>query len=82
MITGGVLCRPPLTHSYPQWEPPDSDPYAPAEEYVQTWTGRMRIVRNRRRMRKLKRRGVPLMDFVSTVGTGSDHVTAWAWFIE
>lgn len=64
----------PLPHTYPQWEPPMDDPTAPIEEYVETWCGRMRIVRNRRRKRLLQRRGVPMMKLPSGEG--------WAWFVD
>lgn len=78
-----------LTHVYPQWGPPESDETAPPEEYVEHWYGSMRIVRSRKRMRVLKRRGVPLMDLrVRDRASGayiacedkSAHV--WAWFVE
>lgn len=72
-----------LVHNYPF---PDLDDAGNDRE---VWTGSMRIVRNRRRMRLLKRRGVPLMDLrVRDRATGayiacedkSAHV--WAWFVE
>lgn len=70
------MTRPALTHVYPQWTPPVDDPTAPIEEYVEVFIGRMRIVRNRRRMRLLKRRGVPMWDSLETPGR------AWLWFTE
>lgn len=71
-----TMTHPALQHSYPQWEPPETDPYAPIEEYREVWCGRMRIVRNRKRARKLKRRGVPMWDLRER----GRH--AWAWFVE
>lgn len=86
-----VRGRTPLQHSYPRWvvdreEFGDTDPR-------EVWAGKMRIVRSRKRMRKLKRRGVPMMH----LGYGSgfdlpgkyafDRETGrrlprgpWAWF--
>lgn len=62
-----------LPHVFPQWEPPEDDPGAPSEDWGQMWYGKMRIV-HRQRARKLRRRGVPLMNL--------RHRNAWAWFVE
>lgn len=66
------MTRPALQHTYPQWEPPEDDPSAPEDEWRETQYGRMRIVRNRRRVRLLKRRGVPMWLICGT----------WCWFVE
>lgn len=66
------MTRAPLQHTYPQWEPPEDDPSAPAEEWRETQRGRMRIVRNRKRVRLLKRRGVPMWLICGV----------WCWFVE
>lgn len=60
----------PLQHSYPVWEWPDDDPGGDLRE---VWCGNMRIVRNRRRARLLRKRGVPML----TVKPGE-----WLWFTE
>jgi hypothetical protein len=74
--------RAPLTHAYPQWQPPEDDPSAPIEELREVWRGQMRIVRNRRRLRKLKRRGVPLMDLRARLVDGYRGPRSMAWFVE
>lgn len=76
------MTRPALIHAYPQWEPPEDEPSAPQEEWRQVWTGRMRIVRNRRRIRKLKRRGVPMMDLRACHADGYHGPLEMAWFVE
>lgn len=68
--------RPPLLHTYPQFEPPEDDPSAPVEDYREVWRGSMRIVRNRKRARLLKRRGVPMWDI------RENGRRMWAWFVE
>lgn len=75
----------PLSHNYPQWEH-DRD----RGEDVLAWGGHMRIVRNRKRARRLKRRGVPLMHLGYGDGTAAQQVRSpkgnlvgfgpWAWF--
>lgn len=65
-----------LVHSYPQWEPPENDPTASIEDYVETWRGKMRIVRSRKRARVLRRRGVPLWDLRER------GKRLWLWFVE
>lgn len=76
------MTRAPLQHSYPQWEAPEDDPSAPEEDLRQVWRGRMRIVRNRRRMRKLRKRGVPLMDLRACNADGYHGPHEWAWFVD
>ena len=66
------MTRKALEHTYPQLDPPEDDPTAPIEDYREVQRGRMRIVRNRHRAAKLRRRGVPLWR------TGR----AWLWFVE
>lgn len=68
------MTRAALTHVYPYWAPPLNDPYAPQEEWSEQVVGRMRIVRNRRRARLLKCRGVPMWF--------NSHERCWMWFIE
>lgn len=65
-----------LVHSYPQWEPPENNPTAPIEDYVETWRGKMRIVRSRKRALVLRRRGVPLWDLRER------GKRIWLWFVE
>ena len=74
--------RSPLVHAYPQWEPPENEPSAPQEEWSQIWTGQMRVVRNRRRIRKLQRRGVPMMDLRARNADGYRGTLCMAWFVE
>jgi hypothetical protein len=76
------MSRKALAHAYPQWQPPDDDPGAPTEDYREVWIGRMRIVRNRRRIRKLKRRGVPMMDLRPRNADGCRGPRCMAWFVE
>lgn len=64
--------RPALQHTYPMWEPPENEPWAPEEDWREVQRGRMRIVRNRKRAAKLRRRGVPLWR----------HGRCWLWFTE
>lgn len=70
--------RAPLKDVYPVWE---TDEFGDDRE---VWHGRMRIVRNRKRMRKLKRRGVMFMDLRAKTGNkhpdGYEGPRAWAWF--
>lgn len=66
------MTRAALQHTYPMWEPREDDPTAPVEEWVEVQRGRMRIVRNRKRVRLLKRRGVPMWLICGT----------WCWFVE
>lgn len=68
----------PLAHTYPAWEPPEDDPSAPPEEYREVWHGLMRIVRNPRRAKLLRRRGVPLWKQEATASTRR----CWFWFTE
>jgi hypothetical protein len=66
-----------LQHVYPQWEPPEDDP---SGEIREVWRGIMRIVRSRRRMLKLRKRGVAILH----LGVGPDRPGAsgpWAWFV-
>jgi hypothetical protein len=70
--------KPPLIDVLPSWE---TDEFGDDRE---VWHGRMRIVRNRKRMRKLKRRGVMFMDLRAKTGNkhpdGYEGPRAWAWF--
>jgi len=66
------MSRAPLLHTCPQWEPPEDDPSAPESEWSEVQRGRLRIVRNRRRVRLLKRRGVPMWQICGV----------WCWFVE
>lgn len=66
------MTRAALVHTYPHWAPPEDDPGAPQEEWIQVQHGRMRPVRNRRRVRLLKRRGVPMWEICGV----------WCWFVE
>jgi hypothetical protein len=70
--------RAPLRDVYPVWE---TDEHGDERE---VWYGNMRIVRNRKRMRKLKRRGVMFMDLRAKTGNkhpdGFEGPRAWAWF--
>lgn len=76
------MTRPALVHVYPQWEPPEDDPTAPPEEWRETWRGSGRIVRNARRARLLRKRGVPLWDLRENGGHGGGSPRAWYWFTE
>ena len=58
MATTSHTATTPLQHVYPQWETPGDDPYG---DERQVWRGEMRIV-HAKRARKLRRRGVPLMN--------------------
>lgn len=73
------MTRAALVHAFPQWLPPEDEPGAPLDDYREVWTGRMRLVCNRRRARLLRRRGVPLMDTGERTKTGRK---VWAWFVE
>lgn len=64
-----------LIHVYPQWESYDG-------EDREIWSGKMRIVRNRRRIRKLHKRGVPMMDLRSLKSQGYVGARQSAWFVE
>jgi len=66
------MTRPALQHTYPQWEPPEDEPYAPSEDYREVQRGQTRIVRNPKRARLLRKRGVPMWP----VREG------WLWFVE
>lgn len=68
------MTRPALIHACPQWAPPLVDLYASQESWRRYFAGERRIVRNRRRARLLKRRGVPIW-YVHR-----DRV--WVWFVE
>lgn len=74
-----VSQRAPLVHNYPTWETPEDDPGGEARE---VWYGKARIVRNRRRRRKLQRRGVPLMDCRAYTRAGYTGPRCWMWFTE
>lgn len=71
------MTRPALADTVPQWEPPEDDPSAPSEEWREVQRGVMRIVRNRRRARLLKRRGVILW-----TSPGPRGQMAWLWFVD
>lgn len=73
------MTRPALQHAYQQWEPPEDEPSAPIDDYREAWTGQMHIVRNPKRARLLRHRGVPLMDTGERTKTGK---VVWAWFVE
>lgn len=76
-VTGALkrTGRAPLQHNYPQWEPPQDEPWASQEYWLHVWPGRMRIVRNRKRARLLKRRGVPMW------GPPDTGKRMWCWFV-
>lgn len=76
------MTRAALVHSYPKWEPPEDDLSAPVDEWRQVWAGKMRIVRNRHRIRKLQRRGVPMMDLRARNADGYRGPRVMAWFVE
>ena len=61
----------PLRHAYPSWETPEGEPY---EELHEVWRGNMRIVRNKRRAKRLQRRGVPMLKTSTS--------KCWLWFTE
>lgn len=69
-----------LQHAYPHWV--DLDPYFPsADGGREVFDGHMRIVRNARRAKLLRRRGVPLMTMAGDVARdGSPARKYWAWF--
>lgn len=81
-----------LQHTYPEWDGPPRDP----DDGYPVWPGVMRIVRSRRRMRALRRRGVPMMHLGYGDGTpaqqpvgpgiyGPGTRTAqgpWAWYVK
>lgn len=68
-----------LTHVNPVWA---YDHGADTERYI--WGGQMRVVRSRKRMRRLKRRGVPMMhmgaDQQPRSHEGLRAFGPWAWF--
>jgi len=66
-----------LVHNYPFW---DQDEHSGEDREV--WTGSMRIVRNRRRARKLKKRGVPMMDLRAFTAAGYVGKFEKAWFVD
>jgi hypothetical protein len=66
------MTRAALEHTYSILESPEDDPAAPVEEWRDTQYGVMRIVRNRRRVRLLKRRGVEMWKIAGT----------WCWFVD
>lgn len=76
-IKRSALLRKPLLDTVPQYEPPEDDPNAPNEEWVEVQRGVIRIVRNRKRARKLKRRGV-----VMWTSLGPHGQIAWLWFVD
>lgn len=67
-----------LQHVYPQWDTPEDDPRG---EPVEVWRGKMRIV-HAQRARKLRRRGVPLMDLRPRTSAGYVGKAKYAWFVE
>ena len=71
---------PRLQHAYPQWLPPDDEPWGEPRE---VWVGNMRIV-HARRARRLRRRGVPLMDLRPKTSKGYNAAgrASYAWFVE
>jgi hypothetical protein len=80
MRRGRPMTRAPLQHAYPQLMPPEHEPSAPLDDYREVWIGEMRLVRNPRRTRQLRRRGVPLMDTGERTQRKS-HIV-FAWFVE
>lgn len=74
-----------LQHNSPQWVYDHE-----RNEDVLTWSGHMRVVRSRKRMRRLKRRGVPMVHTGRGDGTLGQQPThpdgsrkafgPWAWF--
>jgi hypothetical protein len=78
-----------LQFNYPKWSVDDSDD-APDRELRLVWEGHMRVVRNRKRARRLKRRGVPLLHIGIGDGTPAQQQRKpsgaleafgpWAWF--
>jgi hypothetical protein len=69
-----------LQHAYPQWGPPEDEPHADVEDYREVWRGKARIVRNPKRARLLRKRGVPLMD--TGFRTARRGRFVWFWFVE
>lgn len=65
-----------LQHAYPQWEPPEDEPWAPEEDWREVWRGEPRIVRSPKRARRLRRRGVPMWD------VRENGKRMWLWFVE
>lgn len=88
MATLSHTASAPLQHVYPQWEPPEDDPNG---ELRHVWRGKLRVV-HAQRARKLRRRGVPLMDLRPRMhkgcGTGRGAAAGYegraeyAWFVE
>ena len=66
----------PLSHVYPTWGPREDDPHAPEDEWCESFEGRMRVVRNRKRAKLLRDRGVPLW-FIPATATTRRY---WVWF--
>jgi hypothetical protein len=73
-----------LTHVSPVWA---YDHDADTERYI--WGGHMRVVRSRKRMRRLKRRGVPMLHLGYGDGTPAQQTPTgrglvafgpWGWF--
>lgn len=79
-VVEGRKATAPLQHVYPQWEPPEDDPL---DELREVWRGKMRIV-HAKRARKLRRRGVPLMDLrpMTEAGYNAAGRAKYAWFVE
>lgn len=67
-----VTSREPLFDTVPQWQPPHDDLNAPEAEWIEVQEGVMRIVRNRKRVRLLKRRGVVMWRVCGV----------WCWFVD
>ncbi len=61
----------PLQHAYPSMEPPADEPWS--DDLREVWRGDMRVVRSKRRMKLLRRRGVPLL---------KSREGCWLWFVE
>lgn len=58
----------PLIHVYPTWGPSNDDPHAPEDEWCEHFEGRMRVVRNRKRAKLLRDRGVPMWRLPAVAG--------------
>lgn len=75
------MTRRALPHAYSAWV---DDPMHPDGPYMgearQVFQGRMRIVRNPRRARLLKRRGVELDCYTNPMGLGGVAKRFWVWF--
>jgi hypothetical protein len=72
-----------LEAAFPVWEHCDRDGF-PTTEPRQVWSGKMRIVHSQR-ARKLRRRGVPLMDLRPRTGRGVNGYEGraeYAWFVD